>query len=173
MQAGTSGRKVRQGFAGLTQPPPQYCALQESLCLDEPIRFRAPREHFIELRVSLFEVACRGGVHRQLNPDALDRRGCYSKAERLPIESDGLIHPALFGIDRRERDAELARIGPEQLGYIIGKRATLLERKRCMGLREKLRKWVNWCDTGLSACRLSSKDIHIDTAPSSFIAHPG
>ena len=86
--------------------------------------------------------------------------------DRLDRERHGGVADRIdMAIDRRERDAEMARIGPEQLGYIIGKRATLLERKRCMGLREKLRKWVNGCDTGLSACRPSSKDIHADTVP--------
>ena len=84
-------------------PPQQYRALQESLCLDEPIRLRAPREHFIELRFTLLEVARRGGVHRLLNPDALDRRWAIGKAERLRSNATASFHPALFGIDRRER----------------------------------------------------------------------
>ena len=103
VQARSSGREVRQGIAGPTHLAKQHRALQERLRLNERIGLGTRRENFIELRFRLHEVAGDRGVGRQLNPDALDRRGGDRKAERLPIGADGVVHPPLFGVDGRQR----------------------------------------------------------------------
>ncbi len=103
VQARSSGREVRQGLPRPTHPAKQHRALQERFRFNERISPRPGREHGIELRCCLLEVTRGGGVHRQLDRDALDRRRRDRKGERLPIGGNSVVHPPLFRIDCRER----------------------------------------------------------------------
>src|SRR5206468_10078148 len=78
-------------------------ALQERLRPNHRIGVGACREHLIELCPCLLEATRGGGVRRQLNPDALDRRGGDRKGERLPIGGYRVFHPLLFRVDGRKR----------------------------------------------------------------------
>src|SRR6266478_2998149 len=122
VQTRSSDREVRQGLAGLTHLAKQHRAPQERFCVDERIDLRARRDHFIELRFRLHGVAGGGGVDRELNPDALDRRRSDRKGERLPIGGYRLVHPPLLGVDGGKR--------PQS-----GHASTAIERHRANGER--------------------------------------
>jgi hypothetical protein len=103
VQLRPSGRETRERLIGAAHGAKHDRALQQRLCPNERTGLAARRDHFIEQRFPLRGAPGDGGVEGLLDPDARDSRGRNRKTEGLPIVREGLLHPALFGIDGRER----------------------------------------------------------------------
>ena len=102
-------------------------------------------------RMELNGIAAGLDADRRRDPVGPDHFQRQRKNKGLGDRLDGERHGGVadlvdMAVDGGERDAEMARVGLQQFGDIIGNRAATLVRERRMRLREKLRKRVGSFD---------------------------